>query len=141
MNPKPARSRYRSTGTTHRGIPIIIMLKPYLALLRGSLIAAFIAILALSGLVARADDLGRTDVNGGLFPDSSIVDFSYLLDAPAGKNGFLTVDSNGHFAWPSGDRARFWGVNISNRSVWVPQEVVDKVVDVLARAGVNMVRF
>ncbi len=90
---------------------------------------------------ATPQPIGRTDPNRGLFPDSSIVDFSFLLDAPAGKNGFLQVDKNGHFAWPDGRRARFWGVNISSRSVFVDTDTIDKVVDVLARAGTNMVRF
>jgi hypothetical protein len=90
---------------------------------------------------ARAEAIGRTDPNGGLFPDSSIVDFRFLLDAPAGKHGFLRVNKNGHFAWPNGKRAKFWGVNIANKSVFVDKATIDKVVDVLARAGTNMVRF
>src|SRR5687768_17028563 len=87
-----------------------------------------------------ADIWGRTDPNKGLFPDSSIISFRHLLDAPAGKHGFLQV-RNGKFAWPTGKRARFWGVNISNRSVWVDKATVDRVVGVLSRAGCNMVRF
>lgn len=80
--------------------------------------------------------------NGGLFPaSSSLVDFGFLLDAPAGKRGFLRVDGAGRLAWPDGKRARFWGVNISNRSVFVPRQVIDRVVPALARSGVNMVRF
>ena len=92
--------------------------------------------------VARADaGVGRTNPNTGRFPDSSIVDFRFLLDAPAGKRGFLRTTPDGHFAWPDGVRARFWGVNLSNRSVFIPKPEIDRVVDALARSGANMVRF
>lgn len=91
--------------------------------------------------VAEAQALGRTDPNSGLFPDSSFTNFDFLLDAPAGKYGFLKVGNDGHFAWGNGKRAKFWGVNISNRSIWVGKEAIDRVVDVLTRAGANMVRF
>jgi hypothetical protein len=91
--------------------------------------------------VHAVETVGRTDPNRGLFPDSSIVDFRFLLNAPAGKHGFLRVDKNGHFAWSNGKRAKFWGVNIANKSVFVDKEKIDRVVDVLARAGTNMVRF
>lgn len=83
----------------------------------------------------------RTDPNAALFPDSSIVGFSRLLDAPAGKFGFLQASPSGKFIWSGGKRAKFWGVNISNKSVWTTHETIDHVVDVLARAGANMVRF
>lgn len=75
------------------------------------------------------------------FPDSSIVDFSFLLDPPAGNHGFLGVSANGQFRWSDGKRARFWGVNISNQSAFADAATVDRVVPTLARAGVNMVRF
>jgi hypothetical protein len=70
-----------------------------------------------------------------------MVDFRYLLEAPAGRYGFLRTTSDGHFAWPDGRRAKFWGVNISNRSVFTSKARIDRVVDVLARSGCNMVRF
>lgn len=76
-----------------------------------------------------------------IFPPSSIVDFSFLLDPPAGKYGFLSTDSAGRFVWPNGRQARFWGVNISNRSVFIDEATIDRVVPVLARSGVNLVRF
>src|SRR5258708_4822137 len=89
----------------------------------------------------RAQSPGKTDPFRAVFPDSSIVDFNYLLSGPAGKHGFLATDSKGHFVWPDGIRAKFWGVNISNRSVFVKKDEIDRVVDVLARAGTNMVRL
>lgn len=82
-----------------------------------------------------------TDPNAGRFPLSSLADFRFLLDPPAGRHGFLRVARGGRFVWPSGRRARFWGVNISSRSVWVERAEIDRVVEVLARSGANMVRF
>ena len=87
-----------------------------------------------------SETYGITDPNLKLFPDSSIVSFRRLLDAPAGKHGFLQV-RGGKFAWKNGMRARFWGVNVSNRSVWIDHATIDRVADVFARSGCNMVRF
>jgi len=55
----------------------------------------------------------------------SPVDMSFLLDAPAGKHGFITV-KGGHLATADGQRIRLWGVNLSdmgNSSLphgWIP---------------------
>ena len=45
----------------------------------------------------------------------SPVDVSFLLDAPAGKYGFIQV-KDGHLATGDGRRIRFWGVNITDWS-------------------------
>ena len=68
-------------------------------------------------------------------------DMSDLLDAPAGRHGFLTTRPDGHFYWSDGTRARFWGINIASRSLRRSPEQIERVADVLARAGVNMVRL
>ncbi|MDQ2731268.1 MAG: hypothetical protein M3Y56_06380, partial [Armatimonadota bacterium] len=85
--------------------------------------------------------VGQMDPNRGLYPDASMVDESALLSAPAGKFGFLAAGQDGHFHWPNGERARFWGVCISRRSIMLPHAEIAQVVDVLARAGCNLVRF
>ena len=74
-------------------------------------------------------------------PSSSLVDYAFLLDPPAGKKGFLKVNAGGKFVWSTGERARFWGVNISRQSVFVDDAAIARVVDTLARSGVNLVRF
>lgn len=79
--------------------------------------------------------------NFDLYPDSSLVDFSVLLDPPAGKRGFVTVGDDGHFRFADGTRARFWGVVITQEHIDIPKRRIDEVVDALARAGCNMVRF
>ncbi|RRA49130.1 hypothetical protein [Acidipila sp. EB88] len=74
----------------------------------------------------------------------SPVDVSFLLDAPAGKHGFLVV-KNGHLATSDAQRVRLWGVNITDWSAGSRQipEKVDAALwaSTLARFGVNCVRF
>ena len=75
---------------------------------------------------------------------SSPVDVSFLLDAPAGRHGFLTI-KDGHFATARGQRVRFWGVNITDWSAGsrqIPQKQDAAFwAATLARFGVNCVRF
>jgi hypothetical protein len=79
---------------------------------------------------------------GALAP--SPVDVSFLLDAPAGKHGFIQV-KDGHLATGDGQRIRFWGVNItdwSKGSQQIPPKAdADLWAETLARFGVNCVRF
>jgi hypothetical protein len=91
--------------------------------------------------LAAGPSLPLLNPNTASFPQSSLADFSFLLDAPAGKHGFLTVRPDGHFYFQDGTRARFFGINIANQSVFQSPEVVDNIVTVLRRAGINLVRF
>jgi hypothetical protein len=74
----------------------------------------------------------------------SPLDVSFLLDAPAGKHGFIQV-KDGHLATGDGKRIRFWGVNItdwSKGSRQIPsKEDAPFVAATLARFGVNCARF
>jgi hypothetical protein len=74
----------------------------------------------------------------------SPVDVSFLLDAPAGRHGFIQV-RNGHLATADGRRIRLWGVNItdwSKGSRQIPsKEDAPFWAATLARFGVNCVRF
>ncbi len=74
----------------------------------------------------------------------SPVDISFLLDAPAGKHGFIQV-KNGHLATSDGQRIRLWGVNItdwSKGSRQIPsKQDAPFWAATLARFGVNCVRF
>ncbi|HEY2012065.1 MAG TPA: hypothetical protein VGH38_01135, partial [Bryobacteraceae bacterium] len=75
---------------------------------------------------------------------SSPADVSFLLDAPAGKDGFVRIQG-GHFVKPDGKRIRFWGVHLtdwSRGSVEIPpKEDTPMWAATLARYGVNMVRL
>jgi hypothetical protein len=74
----------------------------------------------------------------------SPVDVSFLLDAPAGKHGFVRAQG-AHLVTGDGTRIRFWGVNVtdwSKGSVMVPSKDDAPVwASTLARFGVNCVRF
>ncbi len=78
--------------------------------------------------------LSKTQINGGS------LDFSYLLDAPAGKHGFLQT-KDGHFYFEDGTRARFLGFNIAARSNTPSHELADKLADHFASMGVNIIRM
>jgi hypothetical protein len=74
----------------------------------------------------------------------SPVDVSFLLDAPAGKHGFVRAQGK-HLVTGDGRRIRFWGVNItdwSKGSVMIPsKDEAPLWAATLARFGVNCVRF
>jgi len=75
---------------------------------------------------------------------ASPADVSFLLDAPAGKDGFIRVQG-GHFVKPDGKRIRFWGVHFtdwSRGSVELPPKPDTPMwAATLARFGVNIVRL
>jgi hypothetical protein len=74
----------------------------------------------------------------------SLIDLSFLLEPPAGKDGFIRVQGS-HFVKPNGDRIRFWGVNLTDWSkgsvMLPPREDAPMWAATLARFGVNCVRF
>jgi hypothetical protein len=84
--------------------------------------------------------LPTLDPNLTAFPESSIYDASGSQDAPAGKHGFLTV-KDGHFYFADGKRVRFFGVNLAKDSVFIEREQIDRLADLFARAGINLVRI
>ncbi len=75
---------------------------------------------------------------------NSLIDLSFLLDAPAGKDGFLRVKGD-QILTGSGKPVRFWGFNItewSHGSTEVPsKEDAPMWASALARSGVNIVRL
>lgn len=73
--------------------------------------------------------------------EGSRIDFSFLLDAPAGKHGFIAVN-DGHFSFEDGTRARFWGVNIhSDKACFPTYEQAEDIAKRLAQLGCNIVRM
>src|ERR1700723_370206 len=74
----------------------------------------------------------------------SPVDVSFLLDAPAGKHGFVRAQGE-HLVTGDGKRIRFWGVNVtdwSKGSIMIPSKEDSALwAATLARFGVNCVRF
>jgi len=80
------------------------------------------------------------DPNLTAFPDSSLFDATGNQDAPAGKYGFVTV-KDGHFFFANGKRIRFFGLNMAKDSVFVEHAEIDRLADLFARAGINLVRI
>jgi hypothetical protein len=76
----------------------------------------------------------------GIEPKSAL-DFSFLLDGPAGKHGNVTVkDGRFHFA-RGGNRARFFGTQLIAPTAFLEPAKADALADRIARLGVNLVRL
>lgn len=73
-------------------------------------------------------------------PNVGALDFSHLLDAPAGKHGHVTV-KDGHFYFEDGTRARFIGFNLPTRSNTPDHETAGKLAARFASLGVNVIRL
>lgn len=69
------------------------------------------------------------------------IDLTFLLDAPAGKHGFVGVRPDGHFYFEDGVRARFFGTNIGGRNATPPKEQARVLAARFAKYGVNMIRL
>jgi len=72
--------------------------------------------------------------------NTGAMDFSWLLDAPAGKHGFVRA-KEGHFYFEDGTRAKFVGFNFPARANMPDHETADRVSAKLASLGVNVVRL
>ncbi len=72
--------------------------------------------------------------------NKGVLDFSHLLDAPAGKHGFVSA-RKGHFYFEDGTRARFLGFNVAARSNTPDHETAEKLAERFASMGVNVIRL
>jgi hypothetical protein len=68
------------------------------------------------------------------------LDASALLEAPAGRYGFVTV-KGGRLTFQTGPRARFFGVQLLAPAPFQDTERADALVDRLAKSGINLVRL
>ncbi|MDO8541431.1 MAG: hypothetical protein Q7S40_13415 [Opitutaceae bacterium] len=69
------------------------------------------------------------------------IDLSSLLDAPAGKHGFVTTRPDGHFYFADGKRARFFGTNVVGPGCSPAKDQAPVTAARLAKYGVNLLRF
>ena len=69
------------------------------------------------------------------------IDLTGLLDAPAGKHGFVTVRKDGHFYFEDGRRARFFGTNVGGTDCAPDKARAPVIAARLAKYGVNMLRL
>ena len=72
--------------------------------------------------------------------NQGVLDFSHLLDAPAGKHGFVE-SRNGHLYFEDGSRARFLGFNVATRSNTPSHEDAERLAERFASLGVNIIRM
>ena len=69
------------------------------------------------------------------------IDLTDLLDAPAGKRGFVEARCDGHFYFEDGTRARFFGTNVGGPDCAPPKQQAPVAAARLAKYGVNMLRL
>lgn len=69
------------------------------------------------------------------------IDLTFLLDAPAGKHGFVTTRADGHFYFADGTRARFFGTNVGGRACAPQKPEAETIAARLAKYGCNMLRL
>jgi hypothetical protein len=81
-----------------------------------------------------ASAAGRPVVKG------SALDVSFLLDAPAGKHGFVAVKGD-TFVFEDGTPARFWGGNFFGEANFPEKADAERLADQVARSGANIVRM
>lgn len=74
----------------------------------------------------------------------SALDFSFLLEGPAGKHGAVKTSAEGRFVFEDGKPAKFSGNNLSLVSSLLDgltDEEISKLADRFARMGYNLIRF
>jgi len=73
--------------------------------------------------------------------EGSKADVGFLLDAPAGKYGFLKA-RNGHFYFENSRKMKFWGVNIHSSNACFPNHgQAEDIARRLRQLGCNIVRM
>jgi hypothetical protein len=70
----------------------------------------------------------------------SPADVSFLLQAPAGKRGFIRA-KDGHLAQSNGRRFRIWGINATGKACLPSKEAAPLIAAQLAARGINCIRF
>ncbi len=71
---------------------------------------------------------------------SHYVDWSSLLDAPAGKHGFATV-KEGRITFSDGTPVRFWGTNLVAGKCFPEKKQADSLALRLSKMGCNLLRL
>ncbi len=69
------------------------------------------------------------------------LDVSDLLDAPAGKHGFLVGSEDERFMFEDGEKIRFWGINLQGDTTYMNYESSEEMAARLAQSGFNIARL
>lgn len=72
----------------------------------------------------------------------SALDFSFLLDPPAGKYGHIRINRDGHYQFEKQDKPiRFYGANLVYWALYMEKNECDMIAERLARIGYNAIRI
>lgn len=90
--------------------------------------------------ITPGEDWAALEASAEIVPGSAL-DFSTLLDAPAGKYGRVVL-TGGHFGFEKTLKPqRFWGVNLCFGANYLEKPEADALAERLARLGYNTVRL
>lgn len=110
---------------------------------------ALLCLLVLAGAgFAGAGQKAQVDTSTWLpyeMPDikkakGTALDMSFLLDAPAGKHGFLAVKGD-KFFFQDGTEARFWGGNLFAEANFPTHKQAEALAERIAQTGANLIRM
>lgn len=73
--------------------------------------------------------------------EGTVLDASKLLDAPAGKHGYLDHYEGDNFYFEDGTEARFWGIDVTAGSCYPTHENAVETARKIAQSGFNLVRL
>ncbi|MBF0198943.1 MAG: hypothetical protein HQL32_14595, partial [Planctomycetes bacterium] len=123
-----------STGIKGKVMKIIIRS-------RYTFLCLFISILSLPAL--KAENLKTSEADW--FPwrvpySSSVVDLSHLVEAPAGKHGFLKTKER-NFVFSDGTPIKFWGTNVVGIACMPEKKNAVILAKTMRKRGFNLVRF
>ena len=68
------------------------------------------------------------------------LDMSFMLDAPAGKHGYIQTDGD-KLLFEDGTPVQFWCANYVGERIFMSKEKADATADTLAALGYNLIRF
>ncbi len=71
----------------------------------------------------------------------SPIDLRYLNEKFAGEHGFIQARGREFIYSGSGERLRFWGVNVGHEAINWPRATIDSFARTQAKMGVNLVRI
>ncbi|OHB64174.1 MAG: hypothetical protein A2Y77_11430 [Planctomycetes bacterium RBG_13_62_9] len=107
-------------------------------------VATLLCLLMLWG----SESAGQADTSSWLpyeMPDlkqlkGTALDMSFLLDAPAGRHGFLAVRGD-KFFFEDGAEARFWGGNLFGEANFPSHKQAEALTERIAMTGANIIRM
>ena len=72
--------------------------------------------------------------------EGTAMDASFLLEAPAGKHGFVKAEGE-DLVFEDGTKIKFWGANIGSTQLYPSHENAEYLAMILAQRGINLVRM